>query len=100
MSLEYREDEPQTSGEMDAAEPAYVAPRPVYTIILILGIAAVFVAQLVTGIDVSAMRAGFDKQAFMHGHQYWRILTGATTHGSVLHIFMNCYAFYSFGRIV
>jgi membrane associated rhomboid family serine protease len=100
MSLEYREDDPQTSGEMDTAEPVYVAPRPLYTIILILGIAAVFVAQLAAGMEVSALRAGFDKQAFLRQHEYWRILTGATTHGGPLHVVMNCYAFYSFGRIV
>lgn len=100
MSLKYTEDELETSAGMDAAEPVYVAPQPIYTIILILGIAAVFVAQLAVGMEVSAMRAGFDKQAFLHGHEYWRILTGATTHGGPLHIVMNCYAFYSFGRIV
>ncbi len=98
MSLEYKEDEPQTSGKMDAAEPAYVAPRPVYTIILILGIGAVFAAQVAGGLEDSTLRAGFYKPAFLAG-QYWRILTGATTHGSILHVFMNCYAFYSFGRI-
>ena len=45
------------------------------------------------------MSAGFDKQAFLKHHEYWRILTGATTHGSLLHVGMNCYAFYSFGKI-
>lgn len=84
---------------MDASEPAFVEPRPVYTVILIVGIAAVFLAQLAAGIDVSALRAGFYKPAFLKDHEYWLILTGATTHGSVLHVFMNCYAFYSFGRI-
>ena len=85
---------------MDSAEPAYIAPRPLYTIILIGGIAAVFAAQFAVGIGPSADLAGFDKPAFLRGHEYWRILTGATTHGSILHVFMNCYAFYSFGRIV
>ena len=100
MSLEYREDDQKTAGDVAAAEPVYVAPRPVYTILLILGIAAVFVAQIATGLEISALRAGFDKPAFLKSHEYWRILTGATTHGSILHVVMNCYAFYSFGRIV
>jgi membrane associated rhomboid family serine protease len=101
VSLDYQTDEEtRTAGELDAGEPVYVAPRPVCTIILILGIAAVFVAQLAVGINISAELAGFDKPAFLARHEYWRILTGATTHGSLLHVFMNCYAFYSFGRIV
>ena len=43
--------------------------------------------------------AGFVKPAFLKNHEYWRILTGATTHGGLAHVLMNCYAFYSFGRI-
>jgi len=101
VSPDYQTDEEtQTSGELDAAEPVYAAPRPVYTILLISGIVAVFFAQAAVGIEISADRAGFDKPAFLQSHEYWRILTGATTHGSVLHVFMNCYAFYNFGRIV
>ena len=99
MSLKYSEDESQTAGALDTAEPEYIAPWPVYTVVLIIGIAAVFAAQVVAGIELSALLAGFDKPAFLRNHEYWRILTGASTHGSVLHVFMNCYAFYSFGRI-
>ncbi|MBV9217230.1 MAG: rhomboid family intramembrane serine protease, partial [Acidobacteria bacterium] len=29
----------------------------------------------------------------------WRILTGTTLHGGILHILFNSYAFYSFGRL-
>lgn len=79
--------------------PPAPPPTPYYTVVLIVGIAAVFAAQLVTGIQQSVLLAGFDKPAFLLRHEYWRILTGATTHGSPLHVFMNCYAFYSFGRI-
>jgi membrane associated rhomboid family serine protease len=98
MSLKYQnEEEP----EQTAAQPAqqYRPPVPVYTLLLIVGIAAVFAAQLGAGLEESILRAGFVKQAFLRNHEYWRILTGATTHGSILHVFMNCYAFYSFGRI-
>lgn len=99
MSLKYQTEDEQTAGDLDRAEPADVAPRPIYTIILIGGIAAVFAAQLGGGMDESILRAGFVKTAFLRDHEYWRILTGATTHGSILHVVMNCYAFYSFGRI-
>ena len=44
--------------------------------------------------------AGFVKQAFLFDGQYWRILTGAVIHGSFLHVFMNGYAMYSFGKLV
>src|SRR2546423_8458678 len=99
MSLKYQTEEDQTAQDLDTAEPAYIAPRPIYTVVLILGIAAVFVAQAAAGLDGSILSAGFVKPAFLRNYEYWRILTGATAHGSVLHVFMNCYAFYSFGRI-
>ena len=66
---------------------------------LIAGIGAVFVAQIVSGLDSSIAVVGFDKLAFRIAHEYWRILTGATLHGGPLHVIMNCYAFYSFGKI-
>jgi len=97
MSLKYQSEEPEPAAEPPAQQ--FTPPVPVYTVILIAGIAAVFLAQLAVGIDQSAELAGFDKPALLLNHQYWRILTGATTHGSILHVFMNCYAFYSFGRI-
>jgi membrane associated rhomboid family serine protease len=59
----------------------------------------VFVVQVITGIDRSALLAGFDKQAFLHKREYWRILTGAATHASLLHVGKNCYAFYNLGKI-
>jgi membrane associated rhomboid family serine protease len=99
MSLEYRQDD--EANQLDKAESPAPArlPVPIYTITLIIGTAIVFLAQLSVGLDDSILRAGFVKSDFIHEHQYWRILTGATTHASVLHIAMNCYAFYSFGRI-
>ena len=74
-------------------------PTPYYSVILILAIGGVFVAQIVTGLEVSIAAAAFDKQLFLKQHEYWRIFTGSTMHGSILHVAMNCYAFYSFGRI-
>jgi membrane associated rhomboid family serine protease len=88
--------------------PRHVAPAPVYTYALLACIAAVFVAQFITSQDpefvswdrYSAFYAGFDKQAFLNSHEYWRILTGATIHSGLLHVGMNSYALYSFGRLV
>jgi membrane associated rhomboid family serine protease len=54
---------------------------------------------MATGWETSVRLAGFDKPAFLHRQEYWRILTGAATHGSVLHVAMNCYAFFNIGRI-
>ncbi len=82
--------------------------QPYYTYILLACIAAVFITQFATSGDpeffhadrYSAFFAGFDKQAFLNGHEYWRILTGATVHSGILHVVMNSYALYSFGRLV
>ena len=79
--------------------PPAPPPTPYYTVVLIAAIVAVFVAQIGTGLAASILAVGFVKPAFLNDHEYWRILTGATTHGSILHVLMNCYAFYSFGRI-
>jgi membrane associated rhomboid family serine protease len=102
MSLKVQTDEelPDHSENVDRGEVPQIAPPfPAYTAILIGGIVAVMVVQLAAGLDLSILQAGFDKQAFLAGHEYWRILTGATVHGSLLHVGMNCYAFYSFGKI-
>lgn len=89
-------DEPEVQDTRAAQVPT---PTPYYTVILIAAIAAVAAVQLGTGLDASILAAGFVKPAFIKDHEYWRILTGATTHGSVLHVGLNCYAFYSFGKI-
>jgi membrane associated rhomboid family serine protease len=85
---------------------------PIFTYILIGSIAAVFIAQIVfggaaatlsltslVGDDRSAIAAGFVKAYFVRCHEYWRILTGATVHGGLIHVVMNCYAFLMFGRL-
>lgn len=99
MSLEYSQDD--EAHQLDQAEPPsrVRSPIPIYTTILIIAIGIVFIAQLAEGLDKSILRAGFVKPAFIHDGEYWRILTGAATHASILHVLMNCYAFYSFGRI-
>ena len=101
MSLKYEtdDDEPQTLDTDPEIAAPVMEPIPYYTAILIASIAVVAVVQFGSGLDSSILRAGFVKSAFIKQHEYWRILTGSTTHGSVLHVVMNCYAFYSFGRI-
>ncbi len=73
--------------------------NPYYTLVLIASILIVAAVQMASGLDASILAAGFDKPVFLNSQQYWRILTGATVHGSILHVAMNCYAFYSFGKI-
>ncbi len=94
MSVQYQQ---EGDDAVDYVEPT--APTPIYTIVLIASIGCVFAAQMITGLPTSVDVAGFDKPAFLNAHQYWRILTGAALHGSPLHVLMNCYAFYSFGKI-
>lgn len=100
MSLKYQTDDdpqdipaehPEAAGEPVA--PAY------YTYVLIGSIIAVALVQMTAGWNASIRSAGFDKPVFLQNHEYWRILTGAATHGSVLHVVMNCYAFFNIGRI-
>jgi membrane associated rhomboid family serine protease len=102
---EVSDDDERVADEVPDGEPV---PVPVYTYALLTCIAAVFVAQFLTSADpeffaadrFSAFSAGFDKQAFLNRHEYWRILTGATVHSGILHVALNSYALYSFGGLV
>lgn len=101
MSLQYQtEDEAQSEPASEVSGNIPPSNPPLYTYILIGAIIAVALVQLGTGLEASIDNAGFDKPVFINSREYWRILTGAALHGSVLHVAMNCYAFYSFGRIV
>lgn len=101
MSVNYQPvedtDEGITANEASFEPPPI--PFPTYTVVLIAAIGCVFAAQLKVGLAESADLAGFDKPAFRDAHQYWRILTGAALHGGPLHVLMNCYAFFSFGKV-
>ncbi len=100
MSLRYETEEAeQDAPVLDEAAPDPVEPFPTFTVVLIASYAAVAVAQFSVGLEQSVDAAGFDKRAFIYGHEYWRILTGAALHGGLLHLAMNSYAFYSFGKI-
>ena len=98
LNIKAKRTRAQAAGHVDAAE-VIRPPVPVYTVVLLVCIAAVMIAELVHGLDPSILAAGFVKQAFITDHEYWRILTGAALHGSILHVAMNSYAFYSFGRL-
>ncbi|MBX3243303.1 MAG: rhomboid family intramembrane serine protease [Acidobacteria bacterium] len=102
MSLEYVE---KTEAETDLsddqkdpqAEVGFGTPR--YTCVLIGCLFLVFLAQMYAGFDRSNYSVAFDKNAFRYGDEYWRILTGMTAHGFLLHFLLNSYAFFSFGRL-
>ena len=103
MGLEVTEEK---EGEVPAQDRESLAPFPVYTTILLACIGLVFGAQFLTSTDpeffaidrVSALYAGFDKRAFLAG-DWWRAFTGTLVHSGVLHVGMNSYALYSFGRL-
>lgn len=100
MSLKYEgdadENPPETGVEAAAIAPT---PIPVYTITLLACIIAVMASELYRGLEPAIRAAGFSKPDFIFRHEYWRILTGAAVHGSLLHVAMNGYALYSFGRL-
>ncbi|MEJ7625149.1 MAG: rhomboid family intramembrane serine protease [Pyrinomonadaceae bacterium] len=94
MSLQYQSEE--TGEAVDSA----LIPAPILTYILVAATVAVAAFQILTGLEPSIIAAGFDKPAFTENREYWRILTGATVHAGPLHVAMNCYALFSFGRIL
>jgi hypothetical protein len=73
---------------------------PYFTYVLVGLIVAVTLCQMSVGLAEAVEMAGFDKSAFMNKGEYWRILTGATLHGGVLHIFFNGQALLGFGGLI
>lgn len=99
MSLEYRSDEESQPQQLEEEYVTVRPPVPVYTILMVALTGIVFLVQVGTGFEVSTAAVSFDKLMFTAQHEYWRILTGATVHGGLLHVLMNSYAFYMFGKI-
>lgn len=107
MSIEVQEENAETPVETEMVKRA-VPVTPYYSYILIACIIAVSIVQIMTdppgsailGGNRSAIIAGFDKQAFLYFGEYWRILTGATLHGGVVHLAFNGYALFALGRLV
>lgn len=107
MSLKYQTGD-ESADQVKEAVPKLVLPTPWYTYILLASIAAVFGTQLafgnalhasLAGDDYSAFVAGFYKPYFLKFHEFWRILTGATIHGGVIHVVMNGYALLNLGKL-
>lgn len=81
--------------------------RPSYTYFLVGSIVAVFIAQLVTDVESvssdellrSIQLAGLKKDLVWQG-EWWRMVTGATLHGGLLHIYFNSQAFLGFGGMI
>ncbi len=73
---------------------------PYFTYLLVGLIVAVTLCQMSVGLDESIGIAGFVKPDFLEKGEYWRILTGATLHGGILHIFFNGQALLGFGGLI
>ncbi len=109
MSLDYQEPAENSETEIPQAETVQrVKPvTPYYSIILIACIVLVWICQIAFvpketvsfGGETSVYIAGFVKQFFLEG-QYWRILTGATLHGGIMHLAFNAYALYVLGKLI
>jgi len=100
MSLDYQtEEETQPSAAHSDQETVNYGQTPYYSIVLITCIVLVSVAQMATNLDASIYLAGFDKIPFRQG-EFWRILTGASLHGGVMHLAFNSYALFVLGKLV
>src|SRR5687768_8131728 len=97
MSVEYRDEVDTPEGEDLAGD--FRIPTPVYTLVILVCIVAAMVAQFYAGLERSTIIAGFVKPYFLDG-EYWRILTGAVVHAGPVHILMNGYALYGFGKLM
>jgi len=83
------------------------ATRPTYSYFLVGSIVATYLVQLFTDVDSLAVNqlprsiqlAGLIKPLVWQGEP-WRLLTAATLHGGLLHIYFNSQAFYGLGAMV
>lgn len=105
MSSEHKSEDARSHDQDAVIVPKM--PSPLYTYIFVVSISAVFLVQCATGNALAAIIgdersvrfAGFDKQAFLHHREYWRILTGACIHGGIIHFGFNALSFLSLGRV-
>jgi membrane associated rhomboid family serine protease len=81
-------------------------PRWSWTVVLLISYAVVYLAeiivspvprQLIPGNDFCYEYFALSLQGIEHGY-VWQLLTYQFMHGSFLHIFLNCWAIYVFGR--
>lgn len=77
----------------------YEAAKPIYSYLLIGCFVAVFLFQSKIGIDESVLAAGLVKPFVWQG-EFWRLLTSATLHGGIIHIYFNSQALHGFGKLI
>lgn len=116
MSLDYQETEKESTEPTEPIVPEIVGNEgavratpvfPIYSAILIGCLILVEIATVLTDPEHSIMStsreaillAGFVKQLFWDG-DYWRILTGGTLHGGIVHLGFNSYALYILGKLI
>lgn len=74
--------------------------RAIYTTILVVSIISVYIVEVLAGLENSVEAVGLVKTRVIYDHEYWRILTGATLHGGLLHIYFNTQALFGFGSLM
>lgn len=92
-------------GAQKTYKPGSSAKGTPFTFAILALIVASFLAQLISGsgdVDRSAFTDDFLLwgPGVRHLNEYWRLLTGAFLHGSVLHLAFNGYFIYTFGRFL
>lgn len=111
MGIDYQETEEVSEDTEQVEEPKMVQRTtpvtPYYSIILIACIVIVWICQIafvpdesvLFGGKISVFFAGFVKPLFWQG-EYWRILTGGTLHGGIIHLAFNSYALFVLGKLI
>ncbi|MER3431518.1 MAG: hypothetical protein C4324_10855 [Blastocatellia bacterium] len=74
--------------------------RAIYTTVLVVAIVSVYIVEVVVGIGNAVESVGLVKSRVIYDGEYWRILTGATLHGGLLHIYFNTQALFGFGGLM
>ena len=79
------------------------APKPVLSYIIIglcvLLYAAAYFTPGLNSLEAAILFGAFYKPMILCG-EYWRVLTVGLTHGSLIHLFMNCYSLLVLGRFL
>jgi membrane associated rhomboid family serine protease len=93
---------PECAQSPQVRQPVTVAgathiDRPVVTYTLIGVTVAVFLVQLLQGIDTMAEQWGMWPIGVALGDEWWRLITSAFLHGSFLHIAFNMYVLFALG---
>jgi rhomboid protease GluP len=72
--------------------------RTPVTILLLIAIGAVYVAQLVLGDGLTQLGANYGP-AVWQGGQYWRLVTSMFLHGGLVHLVLNAWALFQLGSL-